>query len=194
MNTFYRNFIYIIISLCFGIITFPCVGICYDSSHSKLASATPSEGGKINMSQLETTTPKTQQQQTENVHSVTKSQPLPTRATLPSDNADQPLRMSEKQWPSETQTPADPNSSLNRSRPQSYSLDELPSASKMNEGAYASSRNIPNESDSKQSSVFELVGLIARFLLKISLIIMCCLALFYSFSALQIVKSHHNIE
>ena len=44
----------------------------------------------------------------------------------------------------------------------------------------------------KQDSIHDIVGIIARLLLKFSLITVCCITLFFSFSTLQITKSHQK--
>ncbi len=43
-----------------------------------------------------------------------------------------------------------------------------------------------------RSSIHDNVGIIARLLLKFSLITVCCIALYFSFSALQIAKSNQR--
>jgi hypothetical protein len=47
---------------------------------------------------------------------------------------------------------------------------------------------------SGQASYYELIGGITRFLFKISLIIMSCVALFFSYSALEIAKSNRYVQ
>ena len=48
--------------------------------------------------------------------------------------------------------------------------------------------------ESGQASTYELIGAITRFLFKISLVIMSCVALFFSYSALQIAKSNRLVQ
>jgi len=47
---------------------------------------------------------------------------------------------------------------------------------------------------SGQASTYELIGVITRFLFKISLVIMSCVALIFSYSALQIAKSNRLVQ
>ena len=48
--------------------------------------------------------------------------------------------------------------------------------------------------ESRQASTYELIGAVTRFLFKISLVIMSCVALIFSYSALQIAKSNRLVQ
>jgi len=94
---------------------------------------------------------------------------------------------------SEQLLPADPTPLLTEARTQPFNDDKLPSISKMDNVIHTASKLTP-ESAPQQDSIHDTVGIIARLLLKFSLITVCCIALFFSFSALQIAKSNQRMH
>jgi hypothetical protein len=76
--------------------------------------------------------------------------------------------------------------------PQFVYDDTAPAAAeKYGEIQTVSNKSAP-EYATQQDSMHDIVGIIARLLLKFSLIAVCCITLFFSFSTLQITKSHQK--
>jgi hypothetical protein len=81
---------------------------------------------------------------------------------------------------------------LTVTRPQPPDVDDVTTVSKKDDDIQADLKKTTPEYAPKQDSIHETVTIIARLLLKFSLIILCCTALFFSFSALQIAKSNQR--
>jgi len=92
----------------------------------------------------------------------------------------------------EPQPPDKPTSSVAaEALPQPSMQEDLP-ARKINADILTTTRTPPAELTPKQESIHDKVAIITRILLKLSLITVCCITLFFSFSALQIAKSTHR--
>ncbi len=95
---------------------------------------------------------------------------------------------------SEPLMPADKTPLLTEIHPQPLNENKMSPVSKNDDDIQmASKKHIP-EYAPQQDSIHDTVGIIARLLLKFSLITVCCIALFFSFSALQIAKSNQRIQ
>ncbi len=84
-----------------------------------------------------------------------------------------------------------------KSLSQPYHDENLPSTGKKDDDIQVSSikpsKSVP-EYAPQLESIPETVGIIARLLFKFSLITVCCIALYFSFSALQIAKSNQRMR
>jgi hypothetical protein len=83
---------------------------------------------------------------------------------------------------------------LTETRPQPLNVDNVPPVSKKDDNIQTASIKPASEYTPKPDSIHDTVGIIARLLLKFSLITVCCIALYFSFSALQIAKSNQRIR
>ncbi len=123
----------------------------------------------------------------------------------PSPHEEQIAETPEKQEPiiSEPLMPADLTPLLSEAHlqlldddtttdPQFVCDDTAPAAGeKYGEIQTVSNKSTP-EYAPQHDSTHDIVGIIARLLLKFSLITVCCITLFFSFSTLQITKSHQK--
>jgi hypothetical protein len=81
-------------------------------------------------------------------------------------------------------------------RPEPLQADNAPPVSSKKDDdiqSTASKKRAP-EYAPQQDSIHDTVGIIARLLLKFSMIIVCCIALYFSFTALQIAKTNQRIR
>jgi hypothetical protein len=83
---------------------------------------------------------------------------------------------------------------LTEGPPQPLNDDNVPPVSKKDDDIQTASKKLAPEYAPQQDSIHDTVGIIARLLLKFSLITVCCIALFFSFSALQIAKSNQRVR
>lgn len=83
---------------------------------------------------------------------------------------------------------------LTEGHPQPLNDDNVSPISKKDDNIQTASKKLAPEYAPQQDSIHDTVGIIARLLLKFSLITVCCIALFFSFSALQIAKSNQRIR
>jgi hypothetical protein len=83
---------------------------------------------------------------------------------------------------------------LTKTLPQPLNVDNVTPVSNKDDGIQAASKKPAPEYSPQQDSIHDTVGIIARLLLKFSLITVCCIALFFSYSALQIAKSNQRIR
>jgi hypothetical protein len=90
--------------------------------------------------------------------------------------------------------PAGQTPLLTEDHPQPLYDDNVPPISNKDEDIQTTSKKLAPEYALQQDSIHDTVGIIARLLLKFSLITVCCIALFFSFSALQIAKSNQRIQ
>ncbi len=78
--------------------------------------------------------------------------------------------------------------------PQPLNDDNAPPVSKKDDEIRTVSKIPASEYAPQQNSIHDTVSIIARLLLKFSLITISCISLFFSFSALQIAKSNQRIR
>ena len=89
--------------------------------------------------------------------------------------------------------PASQPSSFADPQPQPLTKKNM-AADNMNEDIRTISKISDPEITPPKESIQDMVGIITRLLLKFSLITVCCITLFFSFSALQIAKSNQRIQ
>jgi hypothetical protein len=90
--------------------------------------------------------------------------------------------------------PVDPAPLLTETHPPTFNTDDVSTVSKKNDDITTASIKLSPEYTPQQDSIRDNVAIIARLLFKFSLITVCCIALFFSFSALQITKSNQRIQ
>jgi hypothetical protein len=81
---------------------------------------------------------------------------------------------------------------LAETHPQPLNDKNMPTVSKINDDIQTASKLTIPEYAPQQDFIHDNVGIIARLFLKFSLITVCCIALYFSFSALQIAKSNQR--
>jgi len=94
----------------------------------------------------------------------------------------------------ETLMPAGQTPLSTEIHPQPPNDGNVPPVSKKVDDFHTASVRRDPEFAQQQDSIHDMVGIIARLMLKFSLITVCCIALFFSFSALQIAKSNQRIR
>ncbi len=128
---------------------------------------------------------------------------VPIETSLPPPEVEPIMEIHEVQEPiiSGPLTPADQTlllteirsqllNDVTETRSQQLDKDIASPVSKKNDDIQMVSNKLAPEHAPQQDSIQDIVGIIARLLMKFSLITVCCITLFFSFSALKIAKSN----